>query len=75
MWIARPSGKELFLGDFRVVRQQTAVFFDDTQTNKHMDGLKRLTLPSLAAGNTAYMFAGSKIGAIHVRQTSLLWIL
>ena len=26
----RPSGKELFRGDFRAVRHKTAMFFDDT---------------------------------------------
>ena len=35
----------VFRGDFLAVRQQTAVFFGDTQTNKYIDGLKRLTLP------------------------------
>ena len=42
-----PSGRELFRGDFRAVRQQTAVFFADTHTHTHIyiDGLKRLTLP------------------------------
>ena len=31
-----PSGRELFRGDFRAVRQQTAVFFADTHTHTHI---------------------------------------
>ena len=55
--IARPSGRELFGGDFRAVRQQTAVFFDDTHTHTHIYRRTQTLNPPLRIGAP-----GNKVG-------------